>query len=149
MNVIKVVIGLILLVLLCSLPARAQYRTPGDLGSTLNALGSLNGQGSMLSGSNSLNLSYSPPTPFRVILVSGSEETFVPSAFMTYDQAVALGAGDSHPVFMSYDQAVEKGIADLNSKAKSVAEAAREYRSARQQRRPAESMRAVNTPTAK
>jgi hypothetical protein len=115
MRVISVLIGVILLVLLCSVPAHAQ----------------LSGT---LSGPAFPPLNTSQPTQFRVILVSGSQADFVPSSFMAFEQAVALGAANpAHTRFMSFEQAVQKGIADLNAQAKSPAEAARQYRRQRHQ----------------
>jgi len=113
MRIVGIVIGVILLVLLCSLPAHAQR-------------GFLGGPGFHATPS-------CPPTHFRVIAVAGSEGALLPASFMPYDQAVALGSADSsHSVFMNYDQAIQKGLADSNPITKSPAEAAREYRLQRQ-----------------
>lgn len=86
-----------------------------------------------------------PPAQFRVLVVSGSSETFVPSSFMRFEEAVALGFRDaSHSVFMNYDQALKKGIADLSAAPKSPAESAREYRNARQRKTQAQSALAAS-----
>ena len=122
MRILRMLIGVILVMLFCSLPAHAQF-------------GSITGPAFPATVS-------CPPAQFRVITVSGSEGTFLPSSFMQYDEAVALGSvSPSHPLFMSYDQAIEKGLADQNARAQSPAEAARQYRAERRHRAEAETKR--------
>jgi hypothetical protein len=146
MRTVGILIGVILLVLICSAPAHAQL-SGGALSN------------SSLTGPMFRTLPSIPPAEFRVITVSGSESTFLPSSFLPYDQAVALGAAnpsravfmnfddavrkgiddavrkgaaDASPLFMTYDDAVRKGFAEVTAKEKSPAEAARAYRRARQ-----------------
>jgi hypothetical protein len=126
----KPLIGLSALILLFSLSTRAQI-IGGSIGtgSSLSSVGSLSQAGSLNPTSSSRPTAFSPPAQFRMTITSGSAETFVPSSFVTYDQALAAGAADSfRSFFMPYDQAIAKGIADLAAKPKSLAQVAQEYR---------------------
>jgi len=121
MTVKKILVGIILLVPVCSFSARAQS-CPYERAAAAAAAAGSKSSASTHSGS---------------IIVSGSEGTFVPSSFQKFDKAVAVGStapGASHSTFMTYDQAVQKGIAENAAKAKSPAEAAREYQKKKQQR---------------
>jgi hypothetical protein len=108
---------------LCAVPARAQF------GSTVGSGGSINQSGGL--GAVSFPyLSSNPPTQFRILVATGSDAGFVPSAFLPFTRAVAVGdSSSSAAVFMEYRQAVAAGVAELAAKQKSLAQVARENRS--------------------
>ena len=88
-------IGLAAFVALLSAPAHAQNKATGISGSN-PIIGSSYGGGAGgggLSGSSSGSgrLPSYPPARFAVNAVSGTEETYNPSTFLSYDQAIAAG----------------------------------------------------------
>ncbi len=96
-------LGLAVLALGFALPAHAQL-SGGSVGS-----------GTSLSGSGGLNGAVSchtlpsyPPANLAMIVISGTANSFIPSGFVSYEQAVA------------------EGRAALSAKARSLAEAAEE-----------------------
>ena len=130
MRAVGILIGVILLVLICSAPAHAQI-----WGGSFSP--------NSLSGPTFRSMPFNPPTEFHGITVSGSDSTFLPSSFMPYDQAVALGSADpARAVFMNFDDAVKKGLANQTAQEekeeKSPAEAARANRLWRERQRAAE-----------
>lgn len=97
-------------------------------GSSLNAAGSINALGGM-AGVALPRLPSSPATSFRIQIASGSEGSFVPSAFVPYNLAVLEGVSSrDRSLFMNYGQAIAEGLAELAAQPKSVAQAARENR---------------------
>jgi hypothetical protein len=124
---------------LCAFAARAQSVGIGTtVGNApgINATSSINNSGA-IAGVAFPSLPPLPPTQFRVTVTSGSGETFAPSAFMPYKQAIAAGlSSPTRSLFVDYRQALAEGIAELNAKPKSVAQAALENR--REERAKAE-----------
>src|ERR1700685_132939 len=76
-RIMKRLLGLVVLALGLALPAHAQ-------------LGGSVGGGGSLGGGFHASMSR-PPTQFATTGVSGTETDFIPSAFVTYDQAIAAG----------------------------------------------------------
>ncbi len=101
----KKILGLAVLALGLAVPAHAQF-----LGNTVGSGGNVGGVGG-LSGVAFRALPSVPPAHFAIVYVTGTD-SFTPSAFVAYDQAVA------------------EGIAALNLKEKSVAEVAAENNAA-------------------
>lgn len=89
----KRLIGLAAFAALLSVSAQAQTKAPSVSGSSPITGGSYSGgggSGGLGSGSSGRLPSY-PPAQFRVNAVSGTQEAFSPSTFLTYDQAIAAG----------------------------------------------------------
>ncbi len=110
----KRLLGLGVLILSFSLPARAQF------GGSINGMGSIGGMGSIngmggLSHVNFPDLPSQPEPRYQNSSAHGSEAEFVPSTYVPYEQALAQGQAALAP----------------ESKPKSVAQVAAEYRSAK------------------
>jgi hypothetical protein len=80
----KRLLGLVVLALGLALPAHAQF-----LGGSIGGGSSLNNAGGSSGGG--FHASMSQPTRFATTGVSGTEADFIPSAFVSYDQAIAVG----------------------------------------------------------
>jgi hypothetical protein len=104
--------GLALLFVIFAVPAHAQ-RGAGSSSSRPTDTGGGGGGGGDY-GSVGISGSHIPVTQFTVVSAHG--EAFVPSSYMTYDHAVAVG------------QAV------LDTKQKTLGEVAREYREAKERK---------------
>ena len=77
MRTVGILIGVILLVLVCSAPAHAQI-----WGGSLNP--------NTLSGPTFRSMPFNPPTEFHGVTVSGSDSTFLPSSFMPTSRQLPL-----------------------------------------------------------
>jgi hypothetical protein len=87
-------IGLAAFVALLSAPAHAQNKAIGVSSSnpiTGSSYSGGGGGGGGLGSSSSGRLPRYPPAQFAVNAVSGTEEAYNPSTFLSYDQAIAAG----------------------------------------------------------
>jgi hypothetical protein len=89
----KRLLGLIAFVFLISVPAYGQSKgaTVGGSSPMNNNASGAGGGGGGTSGSAGGRLPSYPPARFDVAAFSGSTTDFVPSAFLSFDQAVARG----------------------------------------------------------
>lgn len=71
----KIALGVAALALLAAMPAGAQTM----------------GGGTISPPHFSQNLPWTPPATFQAVEVSGAESTYIPSTFVTFDSAVAVG----------------------------------------------------------
>jgi hypothetical protein len=87
----KLMIGVGALILLFSIPARAQsYGANVGGGSSLNSGGGLNAGGG-LRGVTFHSLQSSPVATFHMTVTTGSDGDFIPSTYLPFAQAVELG----------------------------------------------------------
>lgn len=112
----KIIIGAAALMLLFSVPAHAQiYGSNVGSGGSLNSGTSLNRMGGL--GGVTFHLAPNGPAPvFRMSVVSGDTNQFIPSTYVPFAKAVELG------------RAMEI------AKPKSLAEVANEYRNGKKDR---------------
>jgi hypothetical protein len=89
----KPAFALVALVLLFSIPAHAQ--AAGGAASPPRASGGGAAGGGASSGSAGTRPSYTPTAQFKMAAVSGSSTDFIPSAYLPFDKAVALGQTNS------------------------------------------------------
>ena len=85
----KPIFALMALVLVFSMPAHAQAAS-GSAGSPHSSGGGSFGGGGV-SGASGAKPAYTPTAQFQMSAVSGSNSEFVPSAYLPFDKAVALG----------------------------------------------------------
>lgn len=85
----KPTFALVALVLLFSIPAHAQ--AAGGSANTPRASGGGSAGGGAGSGSAGTHPAYTPTAQFKMAAVSGSSTDFIPSAYLPFDKAVALG----------------------------------------------------------
>ncbi len=86
----KAILALMALVLVFSLTAHAQA-AGGSASSPHTGGGGSFGGGGGFSGPSGGQLAHTPTTQFQMSAVSGSNSDFVPSAYLPFDKAVALG----------------------------------------------------------
>jgi hypothetical protein len=88
----KRLIGLAILAVAVAVPAHAQSTHPAAGGTTFTTNGSAGslGGGGGFGGSGGSKLASVPPAHFNVTSASGSQ-SYEPSTFLSYDQAVAAG----------------------------------------------------------
>jgi hypothetical protein len=113
----KKILGIAAIGLLFSIPAYAQGRSFG-VGSSQNAALNFGGGGvggGSVGGSSRAQLPAHPPTQFGTVAYSG-EESFAPSSFLTFQQAVEEGRLESAPQKSVAQAAAENQVA---AKAKS------------------------------
>lgn len=104
------------LVILFSLPLRAQGQTHGTMGGGSPNAGYSGGGGAGAGGfSGATSMFHTPATHFEFGYAHGAESDFNPSSFMEYDEAVKLG----------------RSI--VEAKPKSLGEIAAEYRAKKKQ----------------
>jgi hypothetical protein len=89
----KMLIGVMALVLLFSLPAHAQGKSPAMGSSPSSTANGSGGGGTSGGGGGSYggHGSSSPRATFAATAVSGGDPSFAPSTFLSFDQAVAEG----------------------------------------------------------
>jgi hypothetical protein len=104
----KRLLGLAVLALGLAVPAHAQFA-----GNSVGASGSIGSGGGLNGGGGFRHITSYPRAVFATTIVSGTETDFEPSAFVSYDVAVA------------------EGRAVMAFKERSVVEVAREVRSTR------------------
>ncbi len=95
----KKFLGISAIVFLCAIPAHAQGKFTGGSAGSLNNTGPLSFGGGGMGGSVSSNTSHLPDYPrarFSTAAVTG-DSSFLPSSFMTFEQAVAEGIAESAP----------------------------------------------------
>jgi hypothetical protein len=85
----KMILALMALVLVFSVPAHAQAAGGSASTTRTGGGGSIGGGG--LSGSSGGQPAHTPTTQFQMAAISGSNSDFVPSAYLPFDKAVALG----------------------------------------------------------
>ena len=86
----KTIFALMALVFVFSLPTHAQAAGGSGAGVRPSGGGSAGGGGGF-SGSSGGQLSHTPTAQFAMAAASGTSSGFVPSAYLPFDQAVALG----------------------------------------------------------
>jgi hypothetical protein len=117
----KKLLGVATFVLLFSMPAHAQNRGGGvSAGGGGNAPSSSGGGGVGGSGigSNGSRLAIYPRATFDVSAVSGSDPSFAPSTFLSFEQAVAEGKAINAANHKSVAETAAENTAARKAKAK-------------------------------
>jgi hypothetical protein len=111
----KKILGAAALVLLFSVPALAQYKPPSG---PVTYSGGGGGGGALSGGSTGSRLPNYAPAQFATAAASGSDSTFAPSTFLTFDQAVAEGKAEALAVHKSLAEVAAENNARAKAKAK-------------------------------
>ena len=107
----KPIFGMIAMILIFSVPAHAQ--AAGGSANTMRGSGGGAGGGGVSSGASSGRPASTPTAQFKMATISGSSSDFVPSAYLPFDKAVALGRTDT-----STKPATVVEVAEANKNAK-------------------------------
>ena len=89
----KSTFAMIAMVFIFSIPAHAQ--AAGGSSNPARSAGSGSAGGGGFSGSSGARPAYTPTAQFKMAAISGSSTDFVPSAYLPFDKAVALGRTNS------------------------------------------------------
>jgi hypothetical protein len=87
---VKPIFALLALILIFSIPAHAQAGG-GSTTTVRSSGGGAFGGGGEISTSAGAQHSHNPPAQFQMAAISGSSSDFVPSAYLPFEKAVALG----------------------------------------------------------
>jgi hypothetical protein len=117
----KKILGMAVLVLLISIPAHGQMGKSGGVGASASSAPSQGGGGGVNGGAVDASRPRLPSYPsaqFGVSAVSGGDPSYAPSAFLTFDQAVAEGKATMAAEQKSLAQVAAENIAAQKAKAK-------------------------------
>jgi hypothetical protein len=89
---VKPIFAMLAMVFIFSIPAHAQ--AAGGSANTARSSGGGSAGAGGFSGSSGGRPAYTPTAQFKMAAISGSSTDFVPSAYLPFDQAVALGRTD-------------------------------------------------------